>query len=182
MRERSDEALMKAYADGDMSAFEHLYNRHRGPLYRYILRQVGDAATANDLYQGSWEKIIRARGRYRPSAPFKAWMYRVAHNHVIDHFRRRQPSSETAPDEMAGSQAEPDEQLLQHNQRRDLLAAIHSLPAEQKDTLMLKLEAGLDLHTIAKVTGVNRETAKSRLRYAVNKLKQILGDQGFQNG
>jgi len=182
MRDRSDEQLMKSYADGNMEAFEILYERHRGPLYRYILRLAGDPATANDLYQGSWEKIIRARGRYKPSAPFKAWMYRVAHNHVIDHFRRRKPSSETAPDEMAGSQTEPDVQLLQHSRRQDLLAAIHPLPAEQKNTLMLKLEAGLDLHTIAKVTGVNPETAKSRLRYAVNKLKQILGDQGFQNG
>jgi RNA polymerase sigma-70 factor (ECF subfamily) len=182
MRDRSDEQLMKSYADGNMEAFEILYERHRGPLYRYILRMAGDPATANDLYQGSWEKIIRARGRYKSSAPFKAWMYRVAHNHVIDHFRRRQPSSETAPEVMAGSQAEPEEQLTQCNRRRDLLAAIHSLPAEQKDTLMLKLEAGLDLQTIARITGVNRETAKSRLRYAVNKLKQILGDQDFQNG
>jgi len=74
-----------------MEAFEVLYERHRGPLYRYILRLVGNPATANDLYQGSWEKIIKARGRYKDSAPFKAWMYRIAHNHVMDHFRREQP-------------------------------------------------------------------------------------------
>jgi len=68
MRERSDETLMMAYADGNMEAFELLYSRHRGPLYRYILRQVSDAATANDLFQGSWEKIIKASGSYKPSA------------------------------------------------------------------------------------------------------------------
>ncbi|MBT8063618.1 MAG: RNA polymerase subunit sigma, partial [Gammaproteobacteria bacterium] len=61
MRERSDEALMEAYAHGDAAAFERLYRRHRGPLYRYIIRYVGDAAIANDLYQGCWEKIILAR-------------------------------------------------------------------------------------------------------------------------
>ncbi len=55
MRERSDEQLMKSYASGSMEAFDHLYERHRGPLYRYILRLAGDPATANDLYQGSWE-------------------------------------------------------------------------------------------------------------------------------
>ena len=89
-----DEQLMKSYAGGSMEAFEHLYERHRGPLYRYILRLTGDPATANDLYQGSWEKIIKARGRYKASAPFKAWMYRIAHNHVMDHFRRRHPAGD----------------------------------------------------------------------------------------
>ena len=74
MRERSDEDLMEAWAAGSMQAFEALYARYRGPLYRYILRQAGDDATANDLYQGSWEKIIRARKSYRPQAPFRAWM------------------------------------------------------------------------------------------------------------
>jgi RNA polymerase sigma-70 factor (ECF subfamily) len=177
MRERSDEALMKAYADGDMSAFEHLYNRHRGPLYRYILRQVGDAATANDLYQGSWEKIIKARGNYKASAPFRAWMYRIAHNHVMDHFRRSRPVVEMPPGEIEAGSPGPEEQLLDEHRESGLREAVKDLPAEQKDALLLKLEAGLDLQTIADVTGVNRETAKSRLRYAVGKLRKTLGEQ-----
>ena len=175
MRDRSDEQLMKTYADGSMEAFEVLYERHRGPLYRYILRLVGNPATANDLYQGSWEKIIKARGRYRDSAPFRAWMYRIAHNHVMDHFRREQPTADTQAEDMADKQAGPDDQISAENRQRQLLAAIGNLPPEQKDTLMLKLESGLDLQTIADVTGVNRETAKSRLRYAVKKLKQVMG-------
>ena len=176
MRERSDEALMKAYADGNMSAFEHLYNRHRGPLYRYILRQVGDAATANDLYQGSWEKIIKARGNYQASAPFRAWMYRIAHNHVMDHFRRSRPMLEMPPGEIEADSPGPEEQLFDEHRESGLREAVKNLPAEQKDALVLKLEAGLDLQTIADVTGVNRETAKSRLRYAVGKLRKTLGE------
>jgi RNA polymerase sigma-70 factor (ECF subfamily) len=176
MRERGDEALMKAYADGDMEAFEHLYNRHRGPLYRYILRQVQDAATANDLYQGSWEKIIKARAGYKASAPFRAWMYRIAHNHVMDHFRRSRPVSELPPDEMEADLPGPGQQLLDEQRMSGLHEAVSDLPAEQKDVLLLKLEAGLDLQTIADVTGVNRETAKSRLRYAVGKLRKTLGE------
>jgi RNA polymerase sigma factor (sigma-70 family) len=176
MRERGDEALMKAYADGDMEAFEHLYNRHRGPLYRYILRQVQDAATANDLYQGSWEKIIKARAGYKATAPFRAWMYRIAHNHVMDHFRRSRPVSELPPDEMEADLPGPGQQLLDEQRMSGLHAAVSDLPAEQKDVLLLKLEAGLDLQTIADVTGVNRETAKSRLRYAVGKLRKTLGE------
>jgi RNA polymerase sigma-70 factor (ECF subfamily) len=182
MRERSDEQLMKSYAGGSMEAFEHLYERHRGPLYRYILRLAGDPATANDLYQGSWEKIIRARGRYKASAPFKAWMYRIAHNHVMDHFRRQHPAGVVAPDEVSSNQAQPDEQTALENRHDDLLTAINSLPEEQKDTLVLKMESGLDLQTIAEVTGVNPETAKSRLRYAVKKLKQMLANLEVQEG
>jgi len=174
MRDRSDEQLMKTYAGGSMEAFEVLYERHRGPLYRYILRLVANPATANDLYQGSWEKIIKARGRYKDSAPFKAWMYRIAHNHAMDHFRREQPIANTPAEDMADKQAGPDERMSAENRRQSLVAAIENLPAEQKDTLMLKLEAGLDLQTIADVTGVNRETAKSRLRYAVKKMKQVM--------
>ncbi len=175
MRDRSDEQLMKTYADGSMDAFEVLYQRHRGPLYRYILRLVENPATANDLYQGSWEKIIKARSRYRSSVPFRAWMFRIAHNHVMDHFRREKAVADTPLEEIADPQAGPPEQVSREKQQQRLVAAIQSLPTEQKDTLMLKLEAGLGLQTIADITGVSQETAKSRLRYAVRKLKQTMG-------
>jgi RNA polymerase sigma factor (sigma-70 family) len=174
MRERSDEELMKAFAAGNMEAFEHLYDRHRGPLYRYILRLAGEAATANDLYQGSWEKIIKARGNYKATAPFRAWMYRIAHNHVMDFFRRRRPVSDLPPEVTEANEPGPDKLLQDEYRKRELREAIEQLPDEQKDVLLLKLEAGLDLQTIADVTGVNRETAKSRLRYAVGKLKHTL--------
>jgi RNA polymerase sigma-70 factor (ECF subfamily) len=175
MREDSDEVLMQAYAGGDMAAFECLYARHRGPLYRYILRQVGDDATANDLYQGSWEKIIRARGGYTASAPFKAWMYRIARNHVVDHFRRSRPTSGLSPETMTAEGPGPEQALIGEQAASRLAAAINALPTEQREALLLKLEAGCDLPTIAEITGVSHETAKSRLRYAVGKLKASVG-------
>ena len=174
MRERSDEDLMEAWAAGSMQAFEVLYARYRGPLYRYILRQAGDDATANDLYQGSWEKIIRARKSYRPQAPFRAWMYRIAHNHVIDHFRRSRPQSELEPERMESAEQGPDELLSQEARQQRLREAVDRLPDKQRDAILLKLDAGLDLQSIADVTGVNRETAKSRLRYAVARLKHLM--------
>jgi RNA polymerase sigma factor (sigma-70 family) len=177
MRESSDEQLMKSFAGGSMQAFELLYERHRGPLYRYLLRLAGDPATANDLYQGSWEKVIKAKKSYKPDAPFRAWMYRIAHNHAMDHFRRHQPASNEVPENLASDQPEPVEQIIKDSQKTDLHHAIQQLPPEQKDALLLKLESGLDLQTIASVTGVNPETAKSRLRYAVKRLKQILVDR-----
>jgi len=177
MRERTDEALMKAYAKGSLEAFELLYARNRGILYRYVLRQVGDAATANDLYQGCWEKIIRARKRYRPSAPFRAWMFRIAHNHVMDYFRKAKPESEIAEDVIESPSPGPEKLYLDQNRTARLMEAVSKLPFEQREALLLKLEGGFDIPEIAGITGVKPETAKSRLRYAVNKLKSELGEQ-----
>lgn len=174
MRERSDEELMMQWAAGKMEAFEVLYSRYRAPLYRYIRRLAGNDTTANDLYQGSWEKIIKGRESYRPQAPFRAWMYRIAHNHVMDHFRRSRPESELEAERMASSQAGPEERFGEEDRELRLRKAVATLPEKQRDVLLLKLDGGLDLQSIADVLGVNRETAKSRLRYAVAKLKLAL--------
>jgi RNA polymerase sigma-70 factor (ECF subfamily) len=176
MRERSDEALMKAFAGGSMEAFEHLYERHRSALYRYVLRKTGHTATANDLFQGAWEKVIRARAQYKPSVPFRAWLYRITHNHVMDYFRRMQPATVISEETLESTQPGPDSQAALEARAHRLGIAIRRLPEKQKDVLLLKLESGLNLGEIAEVTGVNRETAKSRLRYATGKLKEMLKD------
>jgi RNA polymerase sigma factor (sigma-70 family) len=174
MRETTDEQLMQRYANGDAPAFDQLYARHRGPLYRYFNRQVNDAATANDLYQGAWEKIIKARRKYRPSAPFTVWMYRIAHNHMVDHYRRSRPVDSLETETLSDDRPGPAQGMVDGEQNEQLRAAISALPVEQRNTLLLKLETGLKMEDIARVTGVSRETVKSRLRYAVNKLKQVL--------
>lgn len=174
MREASDEKLMQRYAKGDAEAFDQLYARHRGPLYRYFIRQVNNPATANDLYQGAWEKIIKARSSYRPSAPFTVWMYRIAHNHLVDYYRRMKPVDSVEPDALPDTNTDPSQGAIKSEQNDLLRAGIITLPAEQRDTLLLQLESGLKLEEIAKVTGVGRETVKSRLRYAVNYLKRSL--------
>jgi RNA polymerase sigma-70 factor (ECF subfamily) len=174
MRDNTDEQLMQSYAKGDAQAFDQLYDRHRGPLYRYFKRQVNDAATANDLYQGAWEKIIKARRKYRPSAPFSVWMYKIAHNHLVDHYRRMRPTESMETDTLTDDQPGPVQGLIDGETKENLRAGIIALPTEQKNTLLLKLETGLKMEDIARVTGVNKETVKSRLRYAVNKLKQVV--------
>jgi len=174
MREFTDEQLMRRYTNGDAKAFDELYDRHRGPLYRYFNRQVSDVATANDLYQGTWEKIIKSRRKYRPAAPFTAWMYQIAHNHLVDHYRRTRPAEPFEADTLADEHSNPSQDMVDGEQREKLRMGIIALPAEQRDTLLLQLETGLKLEDIAMVTGVSRETVKSRLRYAVNKLKQVL--------
>ena len=174
MQEMTDEKLMQRYVKGDAKAFDQLYARHRAPLYRYFIRQVNNPATANDLYQGAWEKIIKGREKYRTTAPFKLWMYRVAHNHLVDHYRRMRPEDSVEPDTLSDTRADPSQGVIDSEQNELLRAGITALPVEQRNTLLLQLETGLKMEDIARVTGVGRETVKSRLRYAVNYLKRSL--------
>ena len=174
MFERPDEELVARWAAGDLSAFEALYDRYRQPLYRYLLRLAGDEASANDWYQGAWEKVIRARKSYKPKGPFRAWLYRIAHNHAMDQFRRNRPETELDNVTLVSGETEPAEALDHLERERSLREAVQALPEKQREALLLKLDAGLALDEIAAVTGVNRETAKSRLRYAVARLKTVL--------
>lgn len=171
----SDETLMLSYAQGNADAFDALYQRYRQPLYAYFLRHVSDAPTANDLYQGAWEKVVGARKRYRSASPFRAWLFRIAHNHLVDHYRAQRQGSPLPPDLADEQAANPGEEIDEHDRQARFRAAILDLPDDQREALLLRLDAGLGIKEIAEVTGVGRETAKSRLRYATRKLKEVLG-------
>lgn len=172
-----DSALMLRYKDGDTAAFETLYRRHNDALYRYILRLCRHPATAEDIFQDAWGKIIKARANYRPTAKFTTFIYRVAHNCFIDHARRhkRHANNTDLDPEMHADTAELPETLVERSLAKERLAlALHDLPEEQRDVFLLREEAGLSIDEIASVTGCNRETAKSRLRYAVKKLREAI--------
>ncbi len=174
-----DSALMLRFKDGDARAFEELYRRHNDALYRYFLRLGGDAAAAEDLYQEAWSKIIRARSRYRPSAKFTTYLYRVAHNCFIDYVRRNRryrSGIDVDPDSQAGQEESPEAQTETSLARRRLEKALATLPDEQRDVFLLHEEAGLGIDEIAFVTDSKREATKSRLRYAVRKLRSALND------
>jgi len=179
-----DEELMNRYRDGDAHAFEVLYARHKGPLYRYLLRQCGAAALAEELFQDVWMRLIKARERYEARAKFTTWLYTLAHNRLIDYYRRAKTgvpiSYDDDPDEPLIEQVadnaarEPDNELERRRLGQRLLAQIAALPEAQREAFLLREESGLSLEQIAKATGVNAETAKSRLRYALTKLRQGL--------
>jgi RNA polymerase sigma-70 factor (ECF subfamily) len=170
-----DVRLMLRYRDGDAAAFDALYNRHKDGLYRYLLGLCLDAATAEDLFQEAWGKLIAARHRYRPTARFSTYLYRVAHNCFVDHYRRRRHRGrEEDADAVALTAAEGDpgreaERALARARLQLLLA---ELPPEQRDAFLLREEGGLSVAEIAEATGVGTETAKSRLRYAYRKLRE----------
>ncbi len=174
-----DSALMLRYKDGDVAAFEVLYRRHTDSLYRYLLRLCRHRDTAEDLFQEVWSKIIKSRASYRPTAKFSTFLYRVAHNCFIDHVRRdkRYAQNTEFKPELHCDPGEPPETSTERSLARERLhVALMGLPDEQRDAFLLHEEAGLSVDQIAQVTGSNRETAKSRLRYAVNKLRAAIDE------
>ena len=174
-----DSALMLRYRDGDVVAFEVLYQRHNDALYRYLLRLCHHRDTAEDIFQDVWGKIIKSRQNYRPTAKFSTFLYRVAHNCFIDHIRRNKRHSHSVdvePDNQPDPGDQPEALAERSMARRRLDAALRELPEEQRDVFLLHEEAGLNLDQIASVTGANRETAKSRLRYAVKKLRVAINE------
>jgi RNA polymerase sigma-70 factor (ECF subfamily) len=178
--ELDDRALMLRYRDGDVTAFEILYQRHRGPLYRFLLNQSRDNQAAEDIFQEVWSRIIRSRDRYRPAAKFATYMYHIARNCFLDHVRRsgRQPVlvsiDDDPPAELLAGSDNPEAAAENSNTRTHLRAALDRLPPEQREAFLLREEAGLTLEEIGQVTGVGHETAKSRLRYAIVKLRNSL--------
>ncbi|NJD26537.1 MAG: RNA polymerase sigma factor [Betaproteobacteria bacterium] len=179
----SDERLMLAYRAGDAAAFEALYCRHRGGLYRHLARQCGDPRLAEELYQDVWMRVIAARADYEPLARFTTWLYRIAHNRLVDHYRRHARDAAALydgdwdPDALpAPAGNDPADQFVQADLAARLAGALAALPAPQREAFLLAEEGGLTLEEIAAATASERETVKSRLRYAVGKLRHSLRD------
>lgn len=177
--EPGDDALMLAYAGGDVAAFERLYARHRGRLYRFLLRQARDSALADEIFQDVWQRVIAARQQWTPDAAFSTWLFRIAHNRMNDHWRaqKHRPPAPDDADERAARVPDPhtpERTLSEFEQRRRLQMALDELPDEQREVLTLRLEQELTLEEIGSITGVGRETVKSRLRYAMDKLRSRL--------
>jgi len=166
---------MLAYRDGDAGAFEKLYARHRGALYRFVLRSLKDRSVAEELFQEAWIRVIEARERYAPSARFTTWLYTIAHNLLVDHWRRKGLALVELTDEHA-SPDNPARQVEARQTAARFLQALEALPPAQREAFLLHEEVGLSVAEIAAATGTNEEAAKSRLRYALAKLKAAVDE------
>ena len=182
----TDAELMLRYGRGDGRAFDALYARHRLALYRYLLRHSGDPDTASDLFQEVWGKVIAHRSRYEPRARFGTFLFRIAQHCCIDHFRRlRARRLGSDPPDVADDadraltlpapdSDRPDIRAERAQSAARYRAALARLPVEQRDVFLLYEESGLSLEEIAGISGVGVETSRSRLRYAVAKLRAAL--------
>jgi len=181
----SDEALLAGYAAGDARAFAELYERHERPVYRYFLRQGATPPQADDLLQDTWLAVVRNADRFEPRAKFTTWLYTIARNKLVDHWRGRDeaislddaandPDGDAPLEIDAGDASRPDVQAMTRAQARAFVDAVEQLPSAQKEAFLLQAEGGLSLEEIAAVTNAGHETVKSRLRYAMAKLRTAM--------
>ena len=186
---RTDEALMLAYRDGDALAFEALYGRWRGRLYRYLAHQA--LAVADELFQDVWMRVVNARMGYEVTAKFSTWLFRIAHNRLVDHHRARgrsilelsggemddpdDPEDDPVNTLAAPEQDSPAAMLERREAAGHILDCLADLPLPQREAFLMAEESGMSLEEIGNATGVGRETVKSRLRYALDRLRRCLG-------
>ncbi len=185
---------MLAFKTGDARAFNTLVQRHRGPVYNFILRYVGHRQRAEDLLQETWLKVVRSSGEWQPKARFTTWVYTIARNLCVDSARKetfRKTDSLDAPasadesdsrslgDTVADENAATPDRAAHNVRVRPLIEqALHALPSEQREVFLLREYQGIGFKEIAEVTGVNENTVKSRMRYALEGLRKRLSELG----
>ena len=190
MRDESDEALMFRYKRGEVRAFEVLMVRHRTAIFNFIFRYTRDRTAAEDLMQETFLRLIKAAESYERSAKFTTFLYTIARNLCVDASRRgkhRQATSLDAPvhgsedqvplvERIADGQKASDGRVLDRELGERLKKAIEELPDEQREIFLLREVSDLQFNEIAEIVGIPENTVKSRMRYALEKLRQSLED------
>jgi len=171
----TDESLMTRYRDGDADAFEELYRRHRGGLHRFVRRMI--PSQVDEVFQEVWLAVVAGKARYLPSARFRTYLFAIAHHRCAARLRimYRDTTGEVQDELLAiDDSAGPLEVVVNAELGRALEDALAQLPPLQREAFLMQAEGGLSLEEIAEITGTGRETVKSRLRYALRKLRGAL--------
>ena len=191
----ADEVLMLAFQSGDARAFEQLVQRHRTPVFNFLLRLLGDRARAEDLLQETWLKVVRSAPSYERKAKFTTWVYTIARNLCVDASRRDRHRNAASLDAVsAGGDGEgrplgdrvpdagatPERSAHGGELRSAIEAALQKLPSEQREVFLLREYAGVPFKEISEVTGVPENTVKSRMRYALEGLRRVLVELGIE--
>ena len=188
----TDEALMLRYQRGDRRAFAELVRRHKKPLFNFVLRYLRSPSGAEDVTQEAFLRVVQRAAEFKHEARFSTWLYTIARNLCIDHSRkmklRRHPSLD-APTTEDGS-ARPMLEVLPDPKpegdvgraaewtvmRRSIVVAVEALPDDQREVFLLREVGNLPFKEIAEVTGVAENTVKSRMRYALERLRLALSE------
>jgi len=200
----TDEALMLAYGKGKASAFDSLYQRHKQVVFRFFVKQGLSLAIAEELCHDTWLKLINAREKYQPQALFRTYLFTIARNTLIDHYKKKSTQNEVSytnnstdndssnsdcSNEICSESKAEDNQnnlastistspLCEQQQKEQLHIAlslnIAALPIEQREVFLLKQESGFSLEQIAQITAQHQEKVKSSWRYALKRLRKGL--------
>jgi RNA polymerase sigma-70 factor (ECF subfamily) len=188
---RTDEALMLSFREGDARAFEEIVSRHRRGLFNFLLRSVQNRSRAEELLQEVFLRVVRSKDRYEKTAKLTTWLYTIARNLCVDESRRakfrrtvsldapRRGAEDDSPamvDTVAADQVATDEAAAAPQIRQRMAKAIDQLPDDQREVFLMRQINGLSFKEIGEIVGAPENTVKSRMRYALEKLRQELAD------
>jgi len=180
---KSDDQLMVSYARGDKLAFDQLYLRYKQPVYRYLFRNCSNIHATDEMFQEVWLRLITASKRYQNKGKFRAWIFTLAHNCLIDYYRKSAKLSLQKTDSAETIEATSLEQassittISDERQGKIIHRILSELPQEQKEAFYLRQDSDFSINEIAAIQQVTPEAAKSRLRYAYKKLRGALEDR-----
>jgi len=185
----NDQDLVQAYIKGDQSAIEELINRHRSKVYTYIFLTIKNQPLAEDLFQETFIKVIQSlrNGKYRDNGRFLSWVIRIAHNLIIDHFRKEKQMNSVSNDDtevdLFNSKKLSDdniEEIIVNSQiKSEIRALINELPDDQREVVLLRHYGGLSFKEIADQTDVSINTALGRMRYALINLRKMIKEKAL---
>lgn len=185
----SDYELVQEFVNGNGSSLESLINRHRKKVYTYILLLVKDQHLAEDIFQDTFIKVLKSlqEGRYKDNGRFLSWVLRIAHNLVIDHFRKEKQlntiSNDSYESDILNSRKLADRNIEDHlitdQITKDVRRLIQELPEDQKEVIILRHYCGLSFKEIADHTNVSINTALGRMRYALINLRRLIKEKNL---
>jgi RNA polymerase sigma-70 factor (ECF subfamily) len=179
----TDAILVSAYIEGDESALSDLVKRHKQRIFSFIYSKVYDRDITEDIFQDTFIKVIRTlkRGAYNEEGKFLPWVMRIAHNLVIDHFRKnnRMPKFENNGDfnifsVLADSSLNAEKSMIKGQVEDDVRRLIEELPEDQKTVLLMRIYKDMSFKEISEQTGVSINTALGRMRYALINLRKVI--------
>ena len=180
--ERSEHELVEAYRGGDIQALAELVERYRRPLLSFIIQMTGGQGDADDVHQEVWLRAIRSLGSFENKS-FLSWLFRIAHNLVIDRSRSSRKFVSLEAEAAEGGALEdylpakgrsPDEEAACRDLGTRVRQLVGNLPAEQKEVFVMRTEGGLPFREIARIQRVSINTALARMQYALAKLRKEL--------
>ena len=182
----TDFELLERFIKGDQQCFEHLIHRHKNKVFAYISLYIRDQALAEDLFQDTFLKVIQSvkAGKYYDNGKFISWVMRIAHNLIIDHFRRIKQMNTISNDDYESDLFNNknlvddtiEDEMIKKQILKDVRKMISHLPDDQREVVILRHYAGLSFKEIADITEVSINTALGRMRYALINMRKIMED------